>query len=101
MPPEMNCPVCDSDMRSKSLLSHYSLKPYRVCPDCKAKYTSDPNTKKRLLPILVLTMVALSLTLAAHFKGFIWGVAAVLGYVVLWVYVAYAVSKITYVKYDE
>jgi uncharacterized protein (DUF983 family) len=101
MAPKMNCPVCGSDMRSRSLLSHYSLKPYRVCPDCKAKYTSDSNTKKRVLPILILTLVALGLTLAAHFKGFAWGVAAVVGYIFLWVYVAYAVSKVTYVKYDE
>lgn len=97
----MNCPVCGSDMRSRSLLSQYSLKPYRVCPDCKAKYTSDSNTKKRLLPIVILTLVALGLTVAAHLKGFVWGVAAVFGYVLLWIYVAYAVSKVNYVKYDE
>lgn len=101
MPPKMNCPACGSDMRSRSLLSHYSLKPYRVCPDCEARYTTDSNTKKRLVPILVLTLVALGLTVAAHLKGFVWGVAAVLGYIVLWIYIGYAVSRITYVRYDQ
>lgn len=101
MPPKMNCPVCGSDMRSRSLLSHYSLKPYRVCPDCKTKYTSDLASKKRQLPILILALVAFGLTIAAHLKGFVWGLAAVFGYILLFIYVGYAVSKVTYVKYDE
>jgi uncharacterized protein (DUF983 family) len=101
MPPKMNCPVCGSDMRSRSLLSHYSLKPYRVCPDCNARYTADPATKKRMVLIFIVTVIALSLTVAARLKGFVWGVAAVLWYVLLWVYIGYAVSKVSYVQYDK
>jgi uncharacterized protein (DUF983 family) len=101
MPPKMNCPVCGSDMRSRSLLSHYSLKPYRVCPDCNARYTADSTTKKRMVLIFILTVVALSLAVAARLKGYVWGVAAVLWYVLLWVYIGHALSKVSYVRYDK
>ena len=101
MPPQMNCPVCGSDMRSRSLLSHYSLKPYRVCPDCNARYTSDLNTKKRQVPIVLLILIALGLTVAVGLRGFIWLLPAVLSHIILWVYVGYAVSKVTYVQYPD
>ena len=101
MPPKMNCPACGSDMRTRSLLSHYSLKPYRVCPDCNAKYTSDSKTKNRQVPILILTLVALGLTVIANFKGPIWLIPAATCYIILWVYIGYHLSKITYVKYDD
>jgi len=101
MPPKMNCPTCGSDMRGRSLLSHWSLRPYRVCPDCNAKYTADANTKKRQLPIIALVLIALGLTAAVHLKGFVWLAPAVVSYVVLWGYVGYAVSKVTYVRYHD
>ena len=97
----MNCPVCGSDMRSRSLLSHYSLKPYRVCPDCNAKYTTDSKTKKRQIPVIILALIALGLTLAVHWKGFGWLLPAVVSYIILWVYAGYVLSKVTYVQYPE
>lgn len=97
----MNCPVCGSDMRSRSLLSHYSLKVYRVCPDCKAKYTSDVNTRKRQLPILVLALIALGLTLAIGFKGSAWLLPAAVSHIILWAFIGYTLSRITYVPYHK
>ena len=99
MPPQMNCPVCGSDMRSRSLLSHYSLKPYRVCPDCSSKYTTDSKTKKRQVPIIILVLIAMALTFAVSLKGLIWLLPAVVSHIVLWVYIGYALSKVIYVKY--
>ena len=101
MPPRMNCPVCNSDMRSRSLLSHYSLKPYRVCPDCNAKYTTDAKSKRRQGPIAILALVALALTFAARFEGSSWLIPALVSYIVMWVYIGYALSKIEYVRYCD
>lgn len=88
-------------MRSRSLLSHYSLKPYRVCPDCSAKYTADSKTKKRQIPIMILALTAFGLTLAVRWKGVFWLLPAVVSYIILWVCVGYALSKVTYVQYPE
>jgi uncharacterized protein (DUF983 family) len=101
MPPKMNCPACGSDMRSRGLISHYSLKPYRVCPDCGAKYTADPKTKQRQLPIIVLVLIALGSTAAVGLKGTMWLLPAILSNIVLWCYVGYAVSRVKYVQHCE
>lgn len=97
MPPEVNCPACGSDMRSRSLLSHYTLKPYRVCPDCHAKYTADPQTRKRQITILILTLIALVLTVSVGLKGAAWLLPAVVSHIVLWSYIGYTLSQATYV----
>jgi uncharacterized protein (DUF983 family) len=101
MPPQMNCPACGSDMRSRSLWSHYSLKPYRVCPDCNAKYTSDSKSKRRQVPILALALSTLGLTIAVTLRGSDWVWPAFMSHIVFWVYVGYALSKITYVRYHD
>ncbi len=97
----MHCPVCDSDMRSRSLLSHYSFKPFRVCPDCHAKYTTDPKTRRRQIPIVILALLSLGLTFVVHSKGLGWLLPAVVSYIVLWAYVGYVLSKMTYVRYTK
>jgi len=101
MPRQMNCPVCGSDMRSRSLFSRYDLKPYRVCPDCNARYTTDLKTRKRQVPMLLLALIALGLSAAIGIRGFVWLLPAVVSYIILWVYVGYAVSKVTYVQYQD
>ena len=101
MPPRMNCPVCASDMRSRSLLSYYSWKPYRVCPDCHAKYTTDARTRKRQLGILLLALVMFGLTIAAALKGWVWVVPAVLSHIALWGYIGYVLSRMSYVPYED
>ena len=80
---------------------HYSLKPYRVCPDCNAKYTTDWKSKRRQLPIVILALVALGLTAVVSIEGFGRLLPAVVSYIVLWVYVGYALSKVVYVRYPD
>jgi uncharacterized protein (DUF983 family) len=94
---KLDCPSCGSDMRSRSLL--YSMKPYRVCPDCHAKYTSDPDSRRRQLPIAILSLIVLGLSIAISLDGAHWLVPAILSYIALLGYVAYALSKLNYVKY--
>ena len=101
MSPQMNCPVCGSDMRSRSLFSHYSLKPYQVCPDCGAKYTTDSKTRRRQVPIFILAMIMLGMTAVVGIKGFAWLLPAIASHIILWVYVGYAVSRIKYVQYHK
>jgi hypothetical protein len=101
MPAQMNCPACGSDMRSRSLLSHYSLKPYRVCPDCNAKYSADSNTRQRQIRIMILALVALVLTVSVSLDGVAWLLPAVVSHIVLWGYVGYALSKVVYVQYPD
>jgi len=101
MPPHMNCPACGSDMRSRSLWSHYSLKPYRVCPDCNAKYTSDSKSKRRQVPIMVLGLITIGLMVLARLRGSDWLLPAFVSLVVFTVYVGYAVSKVTYVRFHD
>lgn len=101
MPPQMNCPVCGSDMRSRSLLSQLSLKPYRVCPDCNAKYVSDPKTRKRQAPIIILAMIAFGLTAAVGLKGSGWLLPAVASHIIMWAYIGYTISHVKYVKYPD
>ena len=59
------------------------------------------NTKKRQVPIVLLILIALGLTVAVGLRGFIWLLPAVLSHIILWVYVGYAVSKVTYVQYPD
>jgi len=99
--PGKNCPACGSDMRSRSLWSGLSLKPYQVCPDCSAKYTSDSKSKRRQVPIMVLALTTLGLSIAVTLRGSDWLLPAAGSHIALWVYVGYAVSKATYVRYHD
>lgn len=99
--PAMNCPACGSDMRGRSLLSQYSFRPYRVCPDCGSKYTVDSTTKKRQFVILALALSAFALTAAVYFRGVTWLAPLVLAHIVFWIYLGYVISKITYVPYGD
>ena len=101
MPPQMHCPACGSDMRSRSLVSHYSIKPYRVCPDCGAKYRADAKTRKRQAALAVLALLMLGLTIAAGIKGAAWLMPAIVSHIVLWVYLGYMLSKVNYVQYSD
>ena len=93
--------MCGSDMRSRSLLSQFSLKPYRVCPDCGAKYRADSRSRKRQAPIIVLVLIAVGLMVAVGIKGSFWLLLAIVSQIVLWAYIGYAVSKVTYVRYPD
>jgi hypothetical protein len=97
----MNCPACGGDMRSMSLLSRYSVKPYRVCPECNAKYTAEPETRRRQVPLFFLVLVALGLTFAASLRGMAWLLPAVASHVVPWACIGYTLSKVAYVRYPE
>lgn len=66
----MSCPVCGSDMRGGSLLSPHGLRSHRVCPDCQAKYTTDVNTKKRGLVIVVFALLTLVMSAEGQVIGF-------------------------------
>lgn len=101
MPCMMNCPVCGSDMRSRSLLADFSLKPCRVCPDCNAKYRADAKTRRRQVPIIILALIASSLTFAVSLKGIVWLLPAVVSHIILWTYIGYVLSKLTYVQYPD
>ena len=86
-------------MRTRSLSSYYSLKPYRVCPDCGTKYTADQKTKQRQVPIIILTSIVLGLSIAVGLMGVTWLLPAMMSHIVLWSYVGYTVSKVVYVQY--
>lgn len=101
MSAKMNCPVCGSDMRSRSMLAHYSLKPYRVCPDCQAKYTVDTSTKRRQLLLAVFAVMTLMLSVAAYLNGFPWSLATFLSGTGLLIYVGYTLSKMRYVEFRD
>lgn len=88
-------------MRSWSLSPYYSLKPYRVCPDCGTKYTADQKTKQRQVPIIILTLIVLGLSIAVGLMGVTWLLPAMLSHIVLWSYVGYTVSKVVYVQYRD
>lgn len=82
-------------------MSHYSLKPYRLCPDCNSKYRADLKTRKRQVPIFILALIALGLTFAVSLKGFVWLLPAVVSHIILWAYIGYTLSKVTYVQYPD
>ena len=88
-------------MRSRSLISYYSLRPYPVCPDSKSKYTIDPKTRKRQVPIIILVLVTMGLTFAVGLKGSAWLLPTVASHIILWIYIGYALSMVTYIKYPD
>jgi len=51
--------------------------------------------------MLLLALIALGLSAAIGIRGFVWLLPAVVSYIILWVYVGYAVSKVTYVQYQD
>lgn len=83
------------------MLSQYSFRPYRVCPDCQAKYTTDARTKGRALVTVVFALITMALSFAGTRIGFPWGLAAFLSGTGLLVYVGYTLSKLEYVEYRE
>jgi len=97
----MNCPVCGSDMRRRSLLPSVVLKPYRVCPDCQTKYTADADTKKRELVLLACVALTLAASAAGFRAGYPWGIVAALFGAGSLLYAGYALSKMSYVKYGD
>jgi len=50
---------------------------------------------------MLLALTAVGLTFAVRWKGFVWLLPAMVNYIILWVYVGYALSKVTYVQYPE
>jgi hypothetical protein len=50
---------------------------------------------------MILALTALGLTFAVRWKGVAWLLPAIVSYIILWVYVGYALSKVTYVQYSE
>lgn len=50
---------------------------------------------------MVLALITLGLTIGTTLRGSDWLLPAFVSLIVLWVYVGYALSKITYVQYHE
>lgn len=86
-------------MRTTRMLAQYSLKPYRACPDCQSKYTTDKRTKRRAALIAVLALMTVGLSAHAMVNGFPWGIAPAMSGTALLVYVGYALSRTSYVEY--
>ena len=101
MPPNMDCPRCGSNMRSRGMLDHYGFKPYRICPDCHGKYTTDVGTKRRAGLATVFAIFTLALSAISWFEGFPWGFAAASSGLALLIYVGYTLSKLTFVEYRD
>ena len=99
MPLQIHCPVCGSDLRTTVTFAKYSLKPYRVCPDCQSKYTADKSTRRRTTLIAVWALTTVGLSAHALVNGFPWGIAAAVSGTALLAYVGYALSKTSYVEY--
>lgn len=95
------CPACGNAIKSVNLWPQHAMKPYRVCADCGAKYTADPCSRKRQLPLLILVLIVLGLNAAVPLIGKEWLVLAFVSDIVLLCYLAYAVSKVTWVVYQE
>ena len=83
------------------MLAHYSLKPYRVCPDCQVEYTVDTATKRRRWLIALFAMITIAVVLVSHDRGFPWSLATFLSGIGLLGYVGYALSRMTYVEYRD
>ena len=58
-------------------------------------------TKKRQIPIVILALTALGCTIAIALEGSSWLLPTIVSNIILWVYVGYAVSKVSYVKYQD
>jgi len=99
VPARMICPVCGSKMLNRSIYAHYSWKPYRVCPDCRAKYTADSGTRSRQLLIAVFATLTLVLSIASYIDGSPWTWLTFLAGTGLLIYVGYTLSRMKYVEY--
>jgi len=53
------------------------------------------------VPILVLGLITLGLMIEVTLKGSVWMLPAFVSLIVLWVYVGYALSKVTYVRFHD
>jgi hypothetical protein len=85
-------------MRGGYLVSLH--RPYRVCPDCKTKYTTDPGTKKRGLVVAVLSVLTIILSAAGFLVGFPWGFLTFFFGTGTLIYAGHAVKKTAYIRYD-
>lgn len=57
--------------------------------------------KVRQVLIIVLTLITLGLFIGVTLKGSAWLLPAVVSLVILWAYVGYVVSKVTYVLFHD
>ena len=83
------------------MLSLHGFKAYRVCPDCKTKYTTDPDTKKRVPVIAVVALLTLALSTAGLLVGTPWGFMAFVAGSGLLVYVGFVLSRMRYIEYRD
>ncbi len=88
-------------MRSRSLLSQYSVKPYQVCPVCNSKYVVDRATRRRLWLIVVVALLTFASSAAAWSLGFPWGLVPFISGAGLLIYTGFTVSRMEYVEYRE
>ncbi len=80
----------------------FNFRTYRTCPDCDARYTSDPSTRRRQVPIVVLGLLSTGLLIGGAFtSNLAWSALGVVISLVLMGYAAYAVAKLRYVPYDD
>lgn len=86
-------------MRTAGMLTQFSMKSYRVCPNCQSKYTTDKRTRRRSVWIVIFALITVGLSVRAMVMGFPWGLASVVSGTALLVYVGYTLSKMSYVEY--
>ena len=101
MPRETNCPNCGSNIRIGSMKFGHSFKPYHVCPDCRAKFTTDTRTKERVVLIAIFALVTAGISTAGFIAGFPWGLVAAFSGIGLLIFSGYTLSKIRYVEYHD
>ena len=78
-----SCPSCRSDISGQEIAQRLTLKPYRLCPNCRQRFTVDSRTKRRQLIALILAVSSLIFTIGWCFVDQPWIVPSITSYIVL------------------
>lgn len=97
----VNCPHCHTELNLRKV-PHPGFTPdYRVCPNCKNKFTVDRQTKRRQKILLPITLVSLVFTLLAYFGNTWWWIPATISYFLIGIFIYWANGKVVMVPYNE
>lgn len=76
------------------------FKDYRMCPNCRERFTVDPPTKRLQLICIGIALIALALTMLLYFTGNHWIIPSIISYILLGTMIYIGNRRLRFIPYD-
>lgn len=95
------CPHCDIEICIRELRHQGVLKNYRICPNCRERFTVDIDTKYRQAFCIFIAVISLVFTILLYERNFEWLIPSLVSYVVLGWIIYWGNTKVFFVSYKK